>query len=334
MPKPKTRQTASVDGRNRGMGPIGEDAAIEAIRRAFEVAGRGPRADELWIGDDTAVVLPPPGPLLFSVDAAVADVHADLELVGLDDLGWKALTAAVSDLGAMGGRPLHAVVTICVPPGTDLDRLVTGLAQASTHWGCPVVGGDLSSSATVMVSVAVTGTLDADEAFDDAGPPAVRRSGARPGDALFVTGPLGASAAGLRLLRAGTGGDDDPSVRAHRRPQARLAEGWAARLAGVTAMMDVSDGLAIDLDRVARASGVGVALDEVPVAPGATVAEALGGGEDYQLLMATPDPSALARAFAEAGVDPPIRIGRCTAEATERTWRGEVFERQGWEHTL
>jgi len=327
MPKPKTRQTGPSGGPRGLPGTGGEDRTILAIQSLLTAASGEAPWGELWIGDDTAVVLPPPGPLLFGVDAAVAGVHADLGLVSLEDLGWKALTAAVSDIGAMGGRPLHAVVTMCVPGGTDLGRLTAGVAAAAARWGCPVVGGDLSTADQVMVSVAVTGTLDGGV------PPAVTRAGASAGDALLVTGPLGASAAGLRVLRQG-GPDDHPAAVAHRRPTARLAEGWAARLAGATAMIDVSDGLAIDLFRLAEASGVGLALDEVPVAEGATEDEALGGGEDYQLVMATPDPDRLGAAFLAAGLDPPVRIGICTAEVTARTLGDGPLERRGWEHAV
>ena len=310
-------------------GSDGEVAAIERIGLALAEVQGGPPTGEVWLGDDAAVVAPPEGFLLLATDAALAGVHADLALVGLDDLGWKALTAAVSDIGAMGGRPVHALVTACVPPGTDLDALIAGVAGAARATGCVVVGGDLSTAGQVVVSVAVTGTLEGD------GPP-VTRSGADPGAHLFVTGPLGSSAAGLRLLRRG--GDPSPGgaalVDAHRRPRARVAEGVAARRGGASAMIDVSDGLSIDLDRLALASGVGVRLDALPVAEGATPAEGLGGGEDYELVIAAPDPGRLEGAFAAAGLSPPLPIGRCTDQPAERTLDGEPLPRTGWEHRL
>jgi thiamine-monophosphate kinase len=286
-----------------------------------------PLAGELWIGDDAAVVGPPPGRLVLSTDAAVAGVHADLTLVGLDDLGWKALTAAVSDLGAMGARPAWALVTFCLPPDTDLDRLGRGVAEASAAWSCPVVGGDLTTAAQLMVSVSVVGALEGGE-------PPVVRAGASPGDTLVVTGPLGASAAGLRLLRAGIA--EGPLVDAHRRPAARLVEGAVARRAGALAMMDVSDGLAIDLHRLADASGVGVVVDDVPVAPGASLEEALGGGEDYELIVAVADPGArdLAGAFAAAGLRPPLVIGRCVEDPAVRRLGDDRLPRLGWQHPI
>ena len=264
----------------------GEFAAIERLRRRLP----GPPATEVWIGDDAAVLAETRGRIILTTDVSVAGVHGDLELIGLDDLGWRAFTAAVSDVAAMGGRPLGAVVAVAGPAATDLDLLYDGIAASSEAHGCPVVGGDLSNADQVVVAIAVSGHVDGD-------PGPVLRSGARPGHRLFVTGPLGASAAGLRSLRsragarAPTGGrpqgagsradvasDEDIGVEmAHRRPRARLVEGETARRAGATAMIDVSDGLLADLGHVADASGVGFALDRVPVFPGATIEDALRG---------------------------------------------------------
>jgi thiamine-monophosphate kinase len=121
-------------------------------------------------------------------------------------------------------------------------------------------------------------------------------------------------------------------VEAHLRPRARLAEGDLARRAGAHAMIDVSDGLLLDLDRLAVASGVGFALDHVPVHPGATLDDALGGGDDYELVVAVGDHEALAEAFAAARLRPPIVIGVCTDDAATRTVAGEPVAPAGWEH--
>ncbi len=310
--------------------PMDEMAAIEHIQLLLP----GAPAGEVWIGDDAAVVSPSAGPLLLATDLTVVGVHADLELVALDDLGWKALAVNVSDLAAMGGRPERALVSVAVPAGTDIDLLYSGLAEAARDYACPVVGGDLANADTLVVSVAVTGKVP--------GGRAVLRSGASAGDILWVTGPLGASAAGLSYLRAARAKAVDevteagPAVAAaivaHRRPRARVAEGQAAAAAGATAMIDVSDGLGLDLNRLAVASGVGVALDEVPVADGATMDDALGGGEDYELVFAAPDVQAVADAFATAGLRTPIRIGVCTAEPSERRVKGGPLLVTGWQH--
>ncbi len=177
-----------------GVGPGGERAAIERIRSRLP----GPPAGETWIGDDAAVVAPPPEGLLLAADLVVAGVHVDLDLVGVDDMGWKAMSANVSDLAAMAGRPLQALVSVAGPASTDLDALFTGVAEAAERYRCPVVGGDLSNAGTLVVAVAVTGTTD--------GGRAVFRSGARPGDSLFVTGPLGSLRSGARPPAVGTSG--------------------------------------------------------------------------------------------------------------------------------
>ncbi len=164
------------------------------------------------------------------------------------------------------------------------------------------------------------------------------RSGAQVGDTIFVTGPLGSSAAGLRLLQTGRVSEAPDLVLAHRRPRARLDEGTVARRSGATAMIDVSDGLASDLRHIADASGVGVALDRVPVAIGVNRVSddaeslALGGGEDYELLFTAPDPDAVEAAFVRAGLGTPLRIGRCTADAGERRLRDHDLPALGWEH--
>ena len=309
---------------------------------------------ETWIGDDAAVLRSGSGWALLAADTVVAGVHADLDLTGLADLGWKAVASAVSDIAAMGGDPGHCVVTVSAPAGTDVMELYAGVAAAAAHLSCPVVGGDLTSAGQLVVSVAVTGRCDERP---------VLRSGARPGDLIWVTGPLGASAAGLRLLQAGRSGDPagaegaltegvgaegagaegtvteaiGPELRAalvsaHARPTALLDHGRAARRGGATAMVDVSDGLAADLGHIAQASGVGVRLDSVPVHPGATLAEALGGGEDYALVFCAPGSADLATAF--AGLVTPIMVGRCTDDPDERTLAGRPLAATGYEHSI
>jgi thiamine-monophosphate kinase len=310
----------------------GEFAAIERIRRGLAGRFGGPPSGEVWIGDDAAVLGEQEGSLLLTTDLTVAGVHADLGVMGLDDLGWRAFVAAVSDIAAMGGVPCHALVGVAGPPSTDLDLLYEGIGSAAEAHGCPVVGGDLSTAWQVVVSVTVTGRSD--------GPaPPVLRSGASPGDFLLVTGALGASAAGLCVLRerglgrARAGGDAEAAlVAAHVRPRARLKEGVTARRAGATAMIDISDGLVADLGHLAEASGVGFALEDVPVTVGARADEALGGGEDYELVMAVPDPDRVVAAFADAGFGAPIPIGVCTDDPALRTLRGVSLPTVGFEH--
>jgi thiamine-monophosphate kinase len=339
------RHRPEVVAMTTGGAPGGEFAIIDRLKRRLPP----PPVGEVWIGDDAAVVLSPVGGggrVLLTTDMSVAGVHADLGLVGLDDLGWRAVAAAVSDIAAMGGRACHVLVAVAGPPSTDIEVLYDGVAAAASAHGCHVVGGDLSNGDQVVVAVTVAGVVD-----DGPGP--VLRCGARIGDRLFVTGPLGASAAGLRILRAGRenrapdhrpenptpderpdslSAAEGPLVEAYRRPRARLAEGEAARRGGASAMIDVSDGLAADLGHVADESGVGFRLDTVPVFPGAGIEEALGGGEDYELVFTAADADRVLAVFAASGLAPPIAIGVCTAADEGRRWDGRELAPSGWEH--
>ncbi|EQD43205.1 thiamine monophosphate kinase, partial [mine drainage metagenome] len=154
----------------------------------------GPHEGEVFSGDDAAVLaVPSPGQLLLSIDLLVEGVHLDLSLSSPADAGWKAIAVNASDIAAMGGRPLHVVAGITAPPGTDLDAISEGMVEACSSYGIALVGGDLSTGGSVVLAVAITGTCD--------GRAPVLRSGAKAGDVIWVTGPLGASAAGLEHLR-------------------------------------------------------------------------------------------------------------------------------------
>jgi thiamine-monophosphate kinase len=291
----------------------------------------------VWSGDDAAVVRVPvssPGQaplLLLAADTLVAGIDADPSLTTLSDFGWKAMAVNLSDIAAMGGRPAHALVSVVGLGPDELEDLYEGIEEAAAEFGCAVVGGDLSAGSEVVVSVAVTGWLDGEP---------VLRSGARPGDRIWVTAPLGAAAAGLRILRqAGPGPHawgpaDQALVSAHARPRPALAEGVVARLAGATAMIDVSDGLAADLDQLARQSGVGFELASVPVAEGAEIEEALAGGDDYVLVLTAPGPAEVVKAFLAAGVPAPYMIGECVADPQLRRVAGKTLGVAGWEHSL
>jgi thiamine-monophosphate kinase len=302
----------------------GEDDLLQFIRG---ILGSGIEA--FGLRDDAALVgVPGGGSLVVSVDSVVEGVHVDLSLCTPADVGWKALMGAVSDLAAMGASPIGALIALCVPGGSGNGALalgvIEGVAEASTTARCPIVGGDVSGAGQLVVGVTVLGSVVPGE-FP------VTRAGATAGDAILVTGPCGGSAAGLRQLRAHAG-----LGQAYRRPVARLREGDAARRGGATAMIDVSDGLALDLHRLADASGVGFELGDVPVAEGATLEEALGGGEDYELVftLAAANQELLEAAFEAEGLRPPIRIGVVAAEATERTHQGKPLARLGWQHRL
>ena len=306
---------------------------IAALRARFEREGGAVAPGDLGIGDDAAVVTLPGGDrVVLATDLVVAGVHVDPGVSSPEDVGWKALMVAVSDLGAMGTGASYALLSVVAPRGYPVRRLGDGVAGAAAAVGCRVVGGDLSAGDLLVVSVTAVGPVP------DDGTPLLTRSGAAAGDHLLVTGPLGASAAGLRLL-TGPGGPDGLQVPAalagaHRRPVARLTEGAVARRAGASAAVDVSDGLVADVVHLAQASGVGLALAVDPgvVADGATRDDALGGGEDYELVVATPDPDRLRGAFDRHGLRVPLEVGTCTGVPGEFTLDGGPLPTGGWRH--
>jgi thiamine-monophosphate kinase len=305
---------------DQGSPEPGELDAISELQRRIGT----PRSGEVWIGDDMAV-LHGPDTLLFATDVAVEGVHFTTGTGSLADAGWKVFAANLSDVAAMGGTPTAAVVGMAGADRSKLDALYDGLLACASEFDCPIVGGDLTDGALIVISIAVVA---------DGGPgEPVLRSGGRAGDRVFLTRGTGASGAGLRALL------DDPRaagevVNAHRRPVPRLGEGRAARRGGATAMIDVSDGLGLDLDRLCRASGVGVVLDMVPVAPGATLEDALSGGEDYELVFTAPDPQEIAAEFTRAGLVVPLEIGRLVADLGARKIAGEDFIPRGYLHKL
>jgi len=235
--------------------------------------------------------------LVVTQDALVEGVHFRFDLLSWRELGARAAAVNLSDLAASGAEPLALLVSLGLPPETELEdvlELYVGLNER----GVAVRGGDTTRADRVVLSVTALGRADR----------VPGRAGARPGDLVVVTGPLGAAGAAFRAGKL-------PPV-----PD-RVEEG--KRLARVaTAMLDLSDGLARDASHVARRSGcrLVIELERVPLAPQATVAD-LGFGEDYELLAATPDPLG----FTE--------IGRCVeGEGVELLLEGEPFELGSWEH--
>ncbi len=277
-----------------------EDQIVSVVRTIL--AGPSPGV-VLGPGDDAALVEQGRHTGVLTADMLVEGVHFERELISPKDLGFKALSVNVSDIAAMGGSPRFAVVSLGVPGDVAASWIVElygGLREAAAEYGMSVVGGDTSRAPVVVISIAVTGEVAIGRA--------VTRSGARPGDRVAVTGSLGGSAAGLRLLHvdprriSGPAGGERARalIASHVRPLARVGEGQTLAQAGATAMIDVSDGLTLDLARLCRESGVAAAirLDAVPVAPGLGELRAhigadpldlaLGGGEDYELIAALP----------------------------------------------
>lgn len=262
-------------------------------------------------------------------DTVVDGVHVRLDWATPADIGWKAMAVNVSDLAAMGATPVAAVAATTLATGQRevAAGLTDGLLEAADAMACPLVGGDITSGPVLVVTVTALGRLDG---------PAVLRSGARPGDAVLVTGTLGGPAAAVATLGRGERGH--PGVGRLHRPEPRVAAGLAARHAGATAMIDVSDGLAADIGHVCEESGVGVRIDAgaVPVGEGATLDDALSGGDDYELLICHPEPEALVQRFAREELPPLTRIGTVTAERARLLVDGD--ERReltgGWSHDV
>jgi thiamine-monophosphate kinase len=310
-----------------------EFALIARLQGLFEATGGPLGAGDLGIGDDAAAVtLVDPGRVVLATDLVVEGVHVDLAVSSPEDVGWKSLMVTVSDLAAMGARASYVLLSVVAPGGVPVARVGEGVADAAVEAGCTVIGGDLSVGPVLVVSMTAVGSVP------DDGAPMLRRDGAHPGDRLFVTGPCGGSAAGLRLSRETSDGSctvgEPAALAAHRRPAARLMEGTVARRSGVSAAIDVSDGLVADLVHMAGASGVGFDLEptDAVIVAGATLNEALHGGEDYELVLATPDPGRLMEAFRAAGLRQPLAIGRCTEHAGLFTLEGRPLGTGGWRH--
>jgi thiamine-monophosphate kinase len=299
-------------GSSETLGALGETAVLARIFPRLPAA----QAQLLGPGDDAAVVAAPDTRFVVTTDLMVHGPDFRLAWSQPHDLGWKAAASNLADVAAMGAVPTALVVAVAAPaesPVALLEGLADGLrdACAALAPGCGVVGGDLSVSDTLTIAVTAFGDLE--------GRAPVLRSGARVGDAVAVSGALGAAAAALRVLFSeavdAEGAPDAARAVALRdrtvaqfAPTPPIGDGRLAALAGATAMIDLSDGLAIDAGRVAAASGV--AIDFESAALGADTALALGGGEDHSLLATFPPGAELAGAELPGGFR---RIGSVVA---------------------
>ena len=254
---------------------LGETDLIRRVIAPLLKAGESSNKPAGWklrqgIGDDAAVLSPPAGrDLLFASDMLVEGVHFRRNVLPAKWIGWKALARNISDIAAMGGRPVAAVVSLGAPGGTDarlIRGIYQGLASCARYFRMAIVGGDTTKAAAIVVDVSILG--------DVASGKAVLRSGVRPGDALFVTGSLGNSYASGR----------------HARFVPRVAEAQAVlRRLPIHGMIDLSDGLASGLRLLSQASRVRLSVDlaAVPLARGArSVEQAMNEGEDFELLFA------------------------------------------------
>jgi thiamine-monophosphate kinase len=294
---------------------------------------RGLPASPDWvlvgIGDDAAVVEAPRNRVeVLSADAVVEGVHFDRAFTPPAAIGHRALAVNLSDLAAMGAAPRLALLSLALPGTLQLaafDEMVAGLAAVARRFGTTVVGGNLTRiDGPLVIDITVVGTVKRRQTLT--------RAGARPGDDLYVTGSIGAAAAGLQMLRAGAGVDalavSGPCIQRYLYPEPRLRLGaLLGRNRAATACMDVSDGLADAVHQLADASGIGATIeaDALPIEPGArrwfeqqgrdAVNESMTGGDDYELLIAARPRLRGRLAAAERHGDVPLtRIGSCTAD--------------------
>lgn len=320
---------------------MNEDALVAAIA---EIASSPfDRRIALGIGDDAALWQPSRSHRsAITADMLVEGIDFTRDLMALEDAGWRALVANASDLAAMGARPVLATVSLGVPESATCDDVVElyrGIAAAARASRLSIAGGDLSRAAALTISIAAVGEVRASNVK--------LRRGARAGDVIAVTGELGASRAGFEAAKEPSllaGGLRERALAAFRRPNARCDEGrFLAASRNVDAMMDCSDGLSTDLDRLCAASGLGADLRDIPVAePAIAAAQALGqdperfalaGGEDFELIAAVRP-----RAFGRVAAAFSARFGRTLhAAGTFRSqpgieYRGAPLERSGWDH--
>ena len=278
---------------------IGEFSLIRLLNGAVVQRGAGNDAVREFrllvdTGDDTAAWRTVDGQELFTTDTMVEGIHFTRDTTPWRQLGWKAVAANISDIASMGGVPTYALITLGLPPETvvaDIEDMYSGMMEICAEYGMAIVGGDIVGSPVLFITTALVGVTQQ---------PPMLRSNARPGDLVAVSGYVGSSGGGLQLMLGGPDASGEAAEflkLAHRRPVPDVSDGQLLSDGGVITAMDVSDGLADDLEKLCEASGVVARIDasEVPVHPMLRrqfpldyLDLALGGGEDYVLLFTGP----------------------------------------------
>jgi thiamine-monophosphate kinase len=268
----------------------GEFGLIELIKRKF------PAKDKnlvLGIGDDAAVIkITPKRYLIFTTDALREGVHFDLSYYSYQEVGWKAMAANLSDVAAMGGIPTFGLISLGLPKNKnteDVLKIYKGMNDLAKRHGCKLCGGDIFLSSEIIISVALLGETEPEFL--------VKRSGAKPGDLICVTGDLGQSQAGLELLK-GKKSSKPGRLRKHLKPVPRIKEARKLiQILDVTSMIDISDGFGSDLHHIAEESRVGALVFEKKIPVSRTLLKmaqvlkkkpldlALSSGEEYELLL-------------------------------------------------
>ena len=338
----------------------GELALLGEIRqRAASAASRGQSGGiRLGIGDDCALLAPRRGEeLAVTTDLSIEGQHFRLEWHQPEAVGHRVLARGLSDLAAMGARPVGAFLSLglprelTVPAGRQraarsrswVQRLLDGLLALAEAHSTPLAGGDLAESSVAVADIVLVGAVPRGRAL--------LRSGAKPGDLLYVTGALGGAVASLACLEnlANTkpGRANPPRIpkklaaklAPHLYPQPRIAQGlWLQRRGVASAAIDLSDGISSDLAHICDESGVAAEVDAsaLPIHGGATLTQALHGGEDYELLFTAPATAKLPRAIAGVEI---TKIGRIVKTRAGRptltlisAQGAKPLEPQGWEH--
>jgi thiamine-monophosphate kinase len=332
---------------------IGEFGLISLLTREFGITyppSRGATQGDLRVGlgDDAVVAARRDGSVILTTDTLVAGVHFLPERCAWGDVGWKALAVNLSDVAAMGGTPHLALITLCLPPDfavEDAVALYRGLHECATAYDVTLGGGDVVRSPVFSVTVALSGWAVLPRLGEAR---LLTRDAARPGDVVAVSGTLGDSAAGVRLLQEGSKFASKAEQRlrdAQMRPQPRVSLGRQALEAGLRCGIDVSDGLVQDLGHVATASGVGIRVEVVRVPTSDALREvfptealglAISGGDDYELLLIGPRPAV--EALMSTSKTPLTLIGEVyeTDEphvaVIDETGREIPLQRGGWDH--
>jgi thiamine-monophosphate kinase len=313
-----------------------EDALLKRVEAVFSKQDMG--AVRLGIGDDAALIAPRRGfETVLTCDWFPQGSHFLLDRHPADAVGWKSLSRAASDIAGLGAAPRCFLLSIALPPertGKWLDGFLAGMRRASEKLQCPLAGGDTTRNKDIAINITVVGEVPAGRA--------VLRSGAKPGDQLFVSGTLGEADLGLRSLlkRRGMARATNAALRKHLYPEARIGLGqWLGKNRLATAMMDISDGLSTDLPRLCVASGVGarVHAEWLPrtlrTDPSDALRLALHGGDEYELLFAVKAKNLRRLGGSFEGLRL-TRIGELTAEKRillDTGGRLQELESRGWD---
>ena len=299
----------------------------------------------IGIGDDAAAWYCDASIQLATVDSFIQDVHFSLDTASWEDLGWKAMASNLSDIAAMGGVPRYALVSLAIPPHTeveDVTALYQGMIKLAQQFGVAIIGGDTNSAPLVAITITILGcTRNRDKHI-------LTRSAAQPGEQVAVTGYLGAAAAGLEMLTKQLQFDLEATAllkRAFLHPYPRLAEGQLLIDKGVKTAIDISDGLISDLNQVCKSSQVGarIEIDHVPIQPTVkanfsqkSLELALSGGEDYELLFTAS--AEVIDKVKRAAFCPITVIGEIVADnkitLVDSQGNPLDFGKAGWEHFI